>query len=210
MPRAVPPPPHPFSLSLAYNPQCYARVCLRPGVGWSLGTRPAGARISDDAAGPNPGGGSGGYSAACLQRTTAPPAGRHPRCYCCARGFLLRAVLLVPQPVAACGAAALCEEFCCAQCCLCFSPLPRAVLLPCSKSFAARGAACDSARCGAAVAREVFCCGRGCLFFSALLRAVPLLCARVLFAIKERAKRQAAPGAGVLFICTKAPVSDCH
>ena len=123
---------------------------------------------------------------------------------------LLRTVLLVPQPVAACGAAALCEEFCCAQCCLCFSPLPRAVLLLCSKSFAARGAACDSARCGAAVAHEVFCCGRGYLFFSALLRAVPLLCARVLFAIKERAKRQAAPGAGVLFICTKAPVSDCH
>jgi hypothetical protein len=108
------------------------------------------------------------------------------------------------------AAAAVREDFCCARCCLCFSPLPRAVLLLCSKSFAARGAACDSARCGAAVAHEVFCCGRGYLFFSALLRAVPLLCARVLFAIKERAKRQAAPGAGVLFICTKAPVSDCH
>ena len=49
-------------------------------------------------------------------------------------------------------AAAVREDFCCARCCLCLSPLPRAVLLLCARSFAACSAACASARC------RVRCC----------------------------------------------------
>ena len=87
---------------------------------------------------------------------------------------------------AVCGARAVCEEFCYARGAACVSTrcrvrccMPRALLMLCARSFAARGAA---------VAREVFCCGRGCLFLSALPRALPLLRARVLFVIKERVK----------------------
>jgi hypothetical protein len=92
------------------------------------------------------------------------------RCCCCARGVMLRAVLLALQPVAACGATALREELCCARCLLCFSPLRllRAVML----------ALQPVAACGAAAVREELCCARCCLSFSPLRRAVLLLCAR--------------------------------
>ena len=86
----------------------------------------------------------------------------------CSKGVLLRAELLVPQPFAACGAVAVCEEFCCSRCCLCFSPLRRAVLLLlCSRSFAARGSACASARCG----MRRCCCAQG-VFLRALLLVI--------------------------------------
>jgi len=38
--------------------------------------------------------------------------------------------------------------YCCVRCCLCLSPLPRAVLLLRAMSFPARGAVCAPARCG--------------------------------------------------------------
>ena len=91
----------------------------------------------------------------------------------CSKGVLLRAELLVPQPFAACGAVAVCEEFCCSRCCLCFSPLRRAVLLLlCSRSFAARGSACASARCG----MWRCCCARG-NFLRAVLLVIQLVAA---------------------------------
>ena len=108
------------------------------------------------------------------------------RCCCCVRGVLLRAVLLVIKPDAACGATAVRKSFaarvaacasagCRVRCSCCVRRiLLRAVLLLIQLV----------ASCGAAVAREVFCCGRGCLFYNALPHALPLLSARVMFATK--------------------------
>ena len=80
--------------------------------------------------------------------------------------------------------------YCCVRCCLCLSPLPRAVLLLRAMSFPARGAVCAPARCGVRgvlmravlhvpqpCAVRVLCarsllCARCCLCFSPMPRAL--------------------------------------
>ena len=98
--------------------------------------------------------------------------------------------------------------FCCARCCLCLSPLPRAVLLLCPRSFAVRVAACDSARCLV----RCCCCARVVLLRAGLLvfQRVAACSAAAVCESAEGAQQsaQAAPGAGVLFICTRAPIFD--
>jgi hypothetical protein len=90
---------------------------------------------------------------------------------------LLRAVLLVLQPDAACGATAVRESFA-ARVAACASAGYRIRFSCCVRRVLLRAVLFVIQRVasfGAAVACEVFCCGRGCLFYSTLPRALPLL-----------------------------------